>query len=320
MKKTLFKKAIRWGGLDISNYSTTMKTNVGRYMARLALENRFDSTDFPSGIPTAHIPNFQRASAWLWSAMQEKRKQYRPLISVIKREISIRQLLEIESHKGEFVGVEIEFYMPRTINETAQLKARFVDICQDGSITPPSGMRGLEARLVYVRGVSENRLDSFCEKLSLSQAQVNRSCGLHLHLDQRNVSRATAWRRYHRLVESLNWLKLAVPPSRLGNTYCKLNEVGTNPENYDRYMAINWEAYREHGTLEIRLLNGTTSADKIKHWVSLCIGASRNTLPTIEAMMNCTEIPREAKEWFMARKRKFYPSNQSGMNQEGSED
>jgi hypothetical protein len=239
----------------------------------------------------------------------------------MQRELGIRDLLNIQSHRGEFVGVEIEFLLPRQVNSVSLRTSKFISLGSDGSICPPSGYIGLEANVVYVRGVSENRLEKFCNQLSVSEAQVNKSCGLHIHLDQRNVSRATAWRRYHRLVSALPWLKLAVPPSRIGNSYCRLNVEGENPENYDRYMAINWKAYTEHGTIEIRLLNGTTSADKIKHWVALCIGASRNTLPTIDAMMNCNEIPREAKEWFMARKRKFYPDNTTtGMNEEGSEE
>lgn len=321
MKNTLYKKALRWGGLDIKQHPLELKMQIGRKLKFVARQLRFDSTDYPVGLPQKHIPSFQRAGAWLWSAMQEKRKVHRPAVPVMQRELGIRDLLNIQSHRGEFIGVELEFLLPRAVNSSTLRTSKFISLTSDGSICPPSGYMGLEANLVYVRGVSENRLDTFCERLSLSQAQVNRTCGLHLHLDQRNVSRATAWRRYHRLVSALPWLKLAVPPSRIGNSYCRLNAIGENPENYDRYMAINWKAYTEHGTLEVRLLNGTTSADKIKHWVSLCIGASRNTLPTIDAMMNCNEIPREAKEWFMARKRKFYPDNNaSGMNEEGSEE
>jgi hypothetical protein len=321
MKNTLYKKALRWGGLDMKALGLEVKMQVGRKLKFISRQTRFDSTDYPIGLPQRHIPSFQRAGAWLWSASQEKRKVYRPLLPVMQREMGIRELLNIESHKGEFVGVEIEFLLPRQVNSSTLRTSKFIALGSDGSICPPSGFIGLEANVVYVRGVSENRLEKFCHQLSLSQAQVNKSCGLHIHLDQRNVSRATAWRRYHRLVSALPWLKLAVPPSRMGNSYCRLNVAGENPENYDRYMAINWKAYTEHGTIEVRLLNGTTSADKIKHWVALCVGASRNTLPTIDAMMNCNEIPREAKEWFMARKRKFYPDNTaSGMNEEGSEE
>jgi len=321
MKNTLYKKALRWGGLDMSSFDTPTKMTIGRKLKFMARQSRLDTTDFPAGVPVKQLGNFQRSAVWLWSAMQEKRKTHRPLLPVMQRELGIRDLLNIQSHRGEFVGVELEFLLPRQVNSSTIRTSKFIALTSDGSICPPSGFIGLEANVVYVRGVSENRLETFCEKLSLSQAQVNKSCGLHLHLDQRNVSRATAWRRYHRLVSALPWLKLAVPPSRIGNSYCRLNVAGENPENYDRYMAINWKAYAEHGTIEVRLLNGTTSADKIKHWVSLCVGASRNTLPTIDAMMNCNEIPREAKEWFMARKRKFYPDNTaSGMNEEGSEE
>jgi hypothetical protein len=316
-KNTLFAKACRWGGLDLGKYTTEEKHNIGRIMKHNATQGRMD-TDSPYNLKKEDLGKFFRACSYLWSVQMEKRRVIREQLPVMKREMNIGQLLSIDSHKGEFVGVEIEFMMPRNISASV-LKTRFVELGSDGSIDPISGFFGLEARLVYVRGVSENRLENYCQKLAGVGAVVNKSCGLHVHLDQRNVSRATAWRRYHRLVTALEWLKFAVPSTRTSNSYCKLNREGENPENYDRYMAVNWQAYAEHGTIEVRLLNGTTSADKIKHWVSLCIGATRNTLETMDDMLKCNDIPAEAKEWYLARRRKFHGDIGNGMNSEGSE-
>jgi hypothetical protein len=167
MKNTLYKKALRWGGLDMKALGLEVKMQVGRKLKFISRQTRFDSTDYPIGLPQRHIPSFQRAGAWLWSASQEKRKVYRPLLPVMQRELGIRELLNIESHKGEFVGVEIEFLLPRQVNSQTLRTSKFIALGSDGSICPPSGFIGLEANVVYVRGVSENRLEKFCHQLSL---------------------------------------------------------------------------------------------------------------------------------------------------------
>lgn len=125
--------------------------------------------------------------------------------------------------------------------------------------------------------VTEGPIDSF-EPIDrflplLRNCRVNRTCGLHVHIDMsgysefelRNIAES-----YYRTQDA--WFYL-VAPSRRTNSYCRKFS-----EDYDytdfryipcRYYWANWKAYDEHGSLEIRLHQGTLSAKKIKNWAEL---------------------------------------------------
>ncbi|NBN99172.1 MAG: hypothetical protein EBV19_08070 [Flavobacteriia bacterium] len=242
---------------------------------------------------------------------------------------SLRTLFGIQAHKGKCVGVEIEFFHSESIRNLHPL----VSLGQDGSIRTPDDerdddgeivtrWRASEARLVYVKGVSENRLEKLCQTIRNAGGLVNNSCGLHVHLDQRDVTRQGAYARAIRLTHSLSFLKLMVPKSRTReNTYCKLNNAGELNCN-DRYYAINWCSWCEHKTIEVRLHSGTTSADKIKNWVEILDACQRHTIPTFSDFMASPYVSMKAKIWAINRIRKFNPDSLEGFegtDHEGSE-
>jgi hypothetical protein len=242
---------------------------------------------------------------------------------------NLRTLFGIEAHRGKLVGVEIEFFHSESLRNLHPI----ISLGQDGSIRTPDDerdddgelvtrWRASEARLVYVKGVSENRLEKLCHQIRDAGGLVNNSCGLHVHLDQRDVTRQGAYARAIRLTHSLSFLKLMVPKSRTkNNTYCKMNPAGELNPN-DRYYAINWCSWCEHKTIEIRLHSGTTSAEKIKNWVEILDACQRHTIPNFNAFMASPFVSMRAKVWAINRIRKFNPESLEGFegtNHEGSE-
>lgn len=242
---------------------------------------------------------------------------------------SLRTLFGIEAHRGKCVGVEIEFFHTESLRNLHPI----VSLGQDGSIRTPDNerdedgeivtrYRASEARLVYVKGISENRLEKLCQSIRNAGGLVNNSCGLHIHLDQRDVTRQGAYARGIRLTHSLSFLRLMVPKSRTReNTYCKLNPAGELNSN-DRYYAVNWCSWCEHKTIEVRLHSGTTSAEKIKNWVEILDACQRHTIPTFSDFMASPYVSMKAKVWAINRIRKFNPESLEGFegtDHEGSE-
>ena len=108
----------------------------------------------------------------------------------------------------------------------------------------------------------------------------HRNCGLHLHMDMNNETMADIKKivlGYYYFEQM--FLKL-VSPDRLRSTYSrpvnfnrstatKSDDMSDMARDRSRYEWLNLRAYRNHGTLEIRLLEGTQDADKIKDWINL---------------------------------------------------
>lgn len=121
---------------------------------------------------------------------------------------------------------------------------------------------GVEFKLSFYTS-DPSPLIELCKRLRNARAQVNRSCGFHVHfpMPSREEMRRCANNisRYEPLMFAL------VADSRRNNTYCQ-----RGLEEGDRYHAINMDAWKKHNTLEIRLHHGTTDPKKILAWIELC--------------------------------------------------
>lgn len=101
----------------------------------------------------------------------------------------------------------------------------------------------------------------------LRNHKVDRSCGLHVHIDVRDLSTTEAQRVYERLQKCSAALKLLVPDSRLHNRYCMWR---ANAGRGSRYAAINFQSYYKFKTIEFRCQSGSTERTKIEMWSELC--------------------------------------------------
>lgn len=120
--------------------------------------------------------------------------------------------------------------------------------------------------------------------LRIGGATVNRQCGLHIHLgaDEYGVdglaNLAWNWNLAHATIGGL------VAKSRLNNRFCvpvALSELDFQSETLrngsirnigmnGRYRSLNFDAYRNHGTVEFRLHHGTLNGAKVKAWAEFC--------------------------------------------------
>jgi hypothetical protein len=207
----------------------------------------------------------------------------------------------------EWVAVELECTIDDEL-EPALLAAlqkhkdlrRHVTVKTDGSIEAGEGRLGREIVVCGPRDRIAYLIANVCSIVTTYAAgRVNKSCGLHVHLDQRQVTKDVAIARFDRLVKAQELLFRLVAPSRLDNTYCKPSR---SFDSQNRYHVINGKhAYQAHRTLEVRLHQGSLDAIKILAWIDLLIAIHDDTaaIPT-----TCRAL-RSTEKW-LAR---YLPSN-----------
>ncbi len=163
-------------------------------------------------------------------------------------------------------AVKIKFKSYLTRNNLKHIKN--VTIATDGSLDTDSSQLGVEFKVLCKRGEYEN-LSTVLKFIEYYNGYVNKDNGLHVHFDARKFKDLPMQKNKltHRLDNSLKYLSLIVPQSRLKSNYCKL------PIDFDeRYSAFNFTALKKYGTIECRLHSGTINFKKITNWIELIIG------------------------------------------------
>lgn len=240
--------------------------------------------------------------------------------------------------KGQWVGVEIECVIPnemeydddgdeieiddrdsytrtQLVRMIQNSRIKYVTIKSDGSIDTKGQGTPVEFTILTKIGDMTN-LKRLCDLLKNLGATVNYTCGLHIHLDQRDVinNKKELGARLMRLNQALPLLTSLVPQSRRNNTFCRTDR--SKMRNKDRYMAINTRSLRKFSTFEIRLHSGTTDFLKISNWIKLCYGISRcdkiknstkhvlNTIEQVKANY-LKDLSFELVSYFLGRADKF---------------
>lgn len=165
-------------------------------------------------------------------------------------------------------------------------------------------------------------LKIICESLNKIGATVNSSCGLHVHLDARNMS-IKHWRNLY-----INYARLEaiidsfMPNSRRRNNngYCRsianyprleaaifaCNSIEDIRALFgSRYYKINAEAYMRHKTVEFRQHSGTTDYEKISMWVAflqkLLAYSKHNTIENCYSIDDVPFLTKTEKQFFKNR-------------------
>ena len=205
--------------------------------------------------------------------------------------------------QGEWVGVEIECYMPyrglikggHSHWETAQRKLSMllkeadipnVQVKGDSSVSSPDDGKYFEVEIALLFERTDKKpLRRLCRLLQKLNATANRTCGLHVHLDCRDLATETTVtysssgyayqgapaivrERGEKINNVLPLMLKMVSKSRRNNSYCR-------PVMSDQRSAINLGAFERHKTIEVRLHQGTVQYSKIANWVELLFRASR---------------------------------------------
>jgi hypothetical protein len=192
------------------------------------------------------------------------------------------------------------------------LKAGVSRCCvkSDGSLNDDDG-HGVEVTILFNSSYGFEPLNKLCKALTKAGCYVNKSCGLHVHLDARHLTKKGAQRIGDSLGHSLPVLKYLVPKSRHNNTYCKLGvskliRCSRMLDNWDeRYHAVNLTAYPKYKTIEVRLHGGSINASKIESWVKLLklIGNAKlkRDLYTFQDLADVPGIPESLIEYAEGR-------------------
>jgi hypothetical protein len=142
-------------------------------------------------------------------------------------------------------------------------------------VSPPlSGEAGIEQVRAVLRA------------LVSAGATVNRSCGLHVHVDAGDLSVPQIVSIMRRYQTHQNEINRFMPASRRDSRWAKrisndlINTVvGCQTPSYlrryagsiDRYHAVNVAAYARHGTIEFRQHSASVNNNKVAHWIAFCL-------------------------------------------------
>lgn len=242
---------------------------------------------------------------------------------------------------GTWLGIEIECFLPSGISKNdiqKQIKARkikLVTLKTDGSLKWADEDDGDEGEMDHnmrawefnvISNVNDMaNLEKLCALLDDLGAAVNKTCGLHVHLDFRDVKGVSSRaKRVKRLVNMLPLLAAMLPKSRRANSFC---QYGASEGRSGRYFMVNdRDAYRRHKTVEIRMHSGTIDYTKISNWCRLLysisraqglteidLGASRRKIINDRAelmealgmLMDNTSLPDSFHDYILERCEKF---------------
>ena len=173
-----------------------------------------------------------------------------------------------------------------------------------------------------------NSLKKVCKVINEAGAQVNKSCGLHVHFGAENFTIAQWVRiiRNYAALESI--IDSFMPMSRRANNnqYCKSIAVPAqriaygiisdmhdirDAFNIDRYYKLNVMAYGSHRTIEFRHHSGTTDFTKIESWINFLRGLLEYSInnENIISASSIDEIP-----FLTAAQKRYFNNRKSELN------
>lgn len=161
---------------------------------------------------------------------------------------------------------------------------------QDSSVRAVDGNAGCEIVspvLVGEEGLEQVR--RVCDVLVAAEATANRSCGMHVHVDVRDLSLEQI-RNIHRAYGSFqDIINSVLPQSRRANQYCRRLWSTLTERDYlarlercnsvfdiyripnTRYTVLNMAKYTSTGTMEFRQHSGTVEPEKALNWARWCL-------------------------------------------------
>ncbi len=234
-------------------------------------------------------------------AKQDYQRLDRPVMPFVQR-MEARALTPNDFGYDKGLGIEIETITPLKHEDAQKKVPSYVRCAQDGSIRDHAGNKpngngvwGIEYRILIKRSELETRVLKAVEAISGIGAQVNKSCGLHVHFDMRDKSKVEAAAIHERMSKWVSVLRELVPPSRRDNQYCRFENADS-----DHHKAVSFGSYDKHKTIEVRVHSATLNNTKIIQWVRLMEAtieakflplAKTSTLDGLK-MLNLTEADR----------------------------
>jgi hypothetical protein len=203
---------------------------------------------------------------------------YLPLIEYIKVNRNSRFFNSLTVPSEKSIGIELEIVSKLNRLQLAMKLNEFN--CKGVQITSDSSLRASgsydythELRIVAPRSEYKERIIEICNALQ-DNSSANKSCGMHVHFDMRNVPWNDAILKGSKIAWFQSLLLKMQPVSRRSNTYCRRNSFNSYNGNIrntgGRYYIVNaYNALSRHTTIEVRLHSGTIDSNKIINWISI---------------------------------------------------
>lgn len=236
----------------------------------------------------------------------------------------------VSRRKSYTFGVEIEMLVPSyAVIERAEANSlpiryenynhntkRYFKFISDGSICGENPIECVSPVLNSRDGFKT--LELACKTINEAGAVVNRSTGLHVHIGAADLTEEA----YSNVFQNYKMLELLIDSfmsrsRRLNNNrYCQslkdCNFDGLTRTNvldavhHCRYYKVNACSYSNYKTIEFRQHQGTTSYEKISHWVKFCAKlvewSKTHRLTEIVASVDGIEfLNKEEKKFFKNR-------------------
>jgi hypothetical protein len=259
-------------------------------------------------------------------------------------------------------GIEIEFVNDGTYTQAqiaSEIRSAGVDIRAEGynhdtrphwklttDATGGMGTNGQRTGFEIVSPILDprngdrcwNEIIIICNVLNRLGIKVNKSCGLHVHLDVSRLTPKKAASLAARYIRNEHFIDMAMPKSRRGNAnyYCQSSTMHTinpaiDPVGYmtatnatltqlrnvtrmtdivrilnpyaNRYRKINMVAFSRQGTMEFRQAAGTTNSKKIIMWVRFLLAlygeAERTSYVRSLTTIKLTSVQAQGTFWRM---------------------
>lgn len=251
--------------------------------------------------------------------------------------------------KNNSVGVEIECLTYDREKIKRNLVKKYRKLCpkcivkEDGSLhTNKSEYENVEVCLVDTEQDIFKTVANVCEVLNKDAAAiVNRTCGLHVHIDCRGWTKDQLDAYWSKLLAAQEILYAVNPPSRGGVTgtgrrgsgsYCQKIDLqyakdngyldcfptARYAENLGRYIGINCKSYytyikendsTQRNTIELRMHSGTTNPVKINNWIKLLLAIRDGEKITPEdnmlSYLKKIKLSDDVIYYFIERAKKF---------------
>lgn len=212
------------------------------------------------------------------------------------------------------IGIEIELGFPtNVVYEKLMPFGKQISLIGDASINGlPAGYKAEEVRILTTEANYREDLLKICTALNEMKAIVNKSCGLHIHLDMRGQEKEVIEKRFINLVRSQRYLQGMVKEERRNAHYCKPTRYLNPWEQADRYHAINARALSKYNTIEIRLHHGTLDITEIVNWITTLLAISKAELlkkipETLEKFVKKIVVDAEMKKYIEDKTSSYTP-------------
>jgi hypothetical protein len=176
-----------------------------------------------------------------------------------------------QQEKVNYIGIELEFNDSNKYGDEDIVVAlkkeklgKYLQVTRDGSC-------GHEIRVLLQEKNFEEPLRKILAVLNKMEFRTDTRCGTHVHMDMRNRNVKQV---YKNLFKSQAFMRKFLTAARKRNSYCKKNEKDNFDDQLkigDRYQGLNCQSFKQHGTLEVRMHQGTLNPDELIPWIKLLI-------------------------------------------------